>query len=265
MKTRILTGVIAALLFIPFVWYGGMPFIGLVYILATIGAYELFRMKQIHIYSIPAVLGLVLLWTVLIPSEYAGILENIGIVKTELIFTIVLLLLTVTVLSKNKFTFDDVSFLLLSTIYVGIGYYYFLETRLIEDGLAYIIFALFTIWVTDSGAYFIGRSMGKNKLWPEISPNKTIEGSVGGIICAIVLAIVFHLMYPLGTSMLLMIVSAIVVSVFGQIGDLVESAFKRHYDVKDSGKILPGHGGILDRFDSILFALPILHLLHILF
>lgn len=264
-KTRIITAVIAALLFIPFVWIGGLPFIGLVYVLATIGTYELLRMKEIHIYSFPAVMSLVLLWIVLIPAEYNGMLESIGIIKTELIFLIVLLLLTFTVLSKNKFTFDDVSFLLLATIYIGMGYYYFIETRLIENGLAYVIFALFTIWVTDSGAYFIGRSLGKNKLWPEISPNKTIEGSIGGIVCAIILAIIFELVYPLGNSMILMISSAVVVSVFGQIGDLVESAFKRHFDVKDSGKILPGHGGILDRFDSILFALPILHLLHILF
>lgn len=265
MKTRIITSVIAGALFLLFIVWGGMPFTGLIYALATIGLYELLRMKQIHIYSIPGILSMILLWVILIPSKYTGILTEIGFEKIELMFIIVLLLLSYTVLMKNKFTFDDVSFLLLATIYVGMGFYYFIETRMFDRGLSYIFFTLFAIWASDSGAYLIGRSFGKRKLLPEISPNKTIGGSIGGICSAIVMAIVFQLIHPLPFSFPFGIFVAIVVAVFGQIGDLVESAFKRHYEVKDSGNILPGHGGILDRFDSMLFALPILHLLHVLF
>ncbi|MEH7471344.1 CDP-archaeol synthase, partial [Priestia megaterium] len=108
------------------------------------------------------------------------------------------------------------------------------------------------------GAYFIGRAMGKRKLWPEISPNKTIEGFVGGVVCAIVVAVVFKLLANIDQTMIELLVIGIIVSLFGQMGDLVQSAFKRHYGVKDSGKILPGHGGILDRFDSLMFIMPIL-------
>ena len=100
--------------------------------------------------------------------------------------------------------------------------------------------------------------MGKRKLWPEISPNKTIEGFVGGVVCAIVVAIVFKLLANIDQTMIELLVIGIIVSLFGQMGDLVQSAFKRHYGVKDSGKILPGHGGILDRFDSLMFIMPIL-------
>jgi phosphatidate cytidylyltransferase len=100
--------------------------------------------------------------------------------------------------------------------------------------------------------------MGKRKLWPEISPNKTIEGFVGGVVCAIIVAIVFKLLANIDQTMIELLVIGIIVSLFGQMGDLVQSAFKRHYGVKDSGKILPGHGGILDRFDSLMFIMPIL-------
>lgn len=265
MKKRLITSLVAGALFLLFIVYGGLPFTGLIYVLATIGLYELLRMKNIHIYSIPGILSMVLLWVILVPSQHTDLLTNLGFEKMELIFIIVLLLLSYTVLMKNKFTFDDASFLLLATIYVGMGFYYFIETRMFNRGLSYFFFTLFVIWATDSGAYLIGRSFGKRKLWPEISPNKTIEGSLGGVCCAIVLAVVFQLINPLPFTFVFGIFVAIIISVFGQIGDLVESAFKRHYHVKDSGKILPGHGGILDRFDSMLFALPIIHLLHVLF
>ena len=149
-------------------------------------------------------------------------------------------------------------FMLLGTLYVGIGFYYFIETR--NVGLTYVIFALLVVWTTDSGAYFTGRKIGKRKLWPEISPNKTVEGFVGGIVWALVTAFIMSLYKSTYELLLVLIGITIVASIFGQLGDLVESAIKRHYNVKDSGNILPGHGGILDRFDSLLFVLPLLTL-----
>jgi phosphatidate cytidylyltransferase len=106
--------------------------------------------------------------------------------------------------------------------------------------------------------------MGKRKLWPEISPNKTVEGSLGGVICALAVAVVFIIFTNITESLIGLLIITAILSVFGQIGDLVESALKRHYNVKDSGNILPGHGGILDRFDSLLFVLPLLHFFHLL-
>jgi phosphatidate cytidylyltransferase len=254
MKQRIITGVIAAAFFLPIVIFGGLPFILLTYVLATIGLFELFRMKNINLLSFQALTGFLLLWAFLLPTE-----RSLPIAKTELLLIVVLLLLTYTVVTKNKFTFDEAGFVLLATLYVGIGFHYFIETRL--AGLHYIFYALFIIWATDTGAYFIGRAIGKRKLWPEISPNKTIEGSLGGIVSALIVAAVYYAMADFDQTLTSLLVMTVVLSVFGQIGDLVESAFKRHYGVKDSGKILPGHGGILDRFDSLLFILPLLHLL----
>ncbi|KGM44787.1 phosphatidate cytidylyltransferase, partial [Neobacillus niacini] len=112
-------------------------------------------------------------------------------------------------------------------------------------------------------AYFVGKATGRTKLWPEISPNKTVEGSLGGVVCALIVAVLFSLLTDINANLLSLLVITAVLSIFGQIGDLVQSAFKRHFGVKDSGNILPGHGGILDRFDSLLFVLPLLHFFHL--
>ncbi|RSK27062.1 phosphatidate cytidylyltransferase [Bacillus sp. HMF5848] len=261
MKQRVLTGVLAAAFFIPIVIIGNGVFTVLVYVLASIAMFELLRMKNIQIFSVPGVISVLLLWVLLLPAEYTIIITGNVVSKVEVALLSVLLFLTYTVVTKNRFSFDDVAFVTLATLYIGIGFYYLIVTR--EAGLHYILFALIIIWATDSGAYFFGRAFGKQKLWPEISPNKTIEGSIGGVISAIVAVFVYQLFIPMDENIIKLLIMTILLSIFGQVGDLVESALKRHYAVKDSGQILPGHGGILDRFDSLLFVLPILHFLQL--
>ncbi|WP_273125585.1 phosphatidate cytidylyltransferase [Metabacillus sp. HB246100] len=265
MKQRILTGALALVLFLPFVIYGKLPFTLFVYLLASIALYELLKMKKISLVSFPGLVSLLILWVLLIPNAYVTLVETFS--KAEFALLALLLLLTYTVVTKNKFTFDDVGFVVIAIFYLGIGFYFLIETRnsTIQGGLELVFYALLLIWVTDSGAYFVGRAMGKNKLWPEISPNKTIEGAVGGVLFAVVFAWVYHYFTGILNNYLLITLMTIILSIFGQIGDLVESALKRHYHVKDSGNILPGHGGILDRFDSLLFVLPLLHFLLLLF
>lgn len=261
MKQRIITAVIAAALFIPFVVYGNLPFAILVYAMASIGLFEMLRMKGISIFTVQGIIGLLALYVILMPTEWAVKLEQAtSFSQLEYLSMFALLLLIYTVLVKNKITFDTVGFILASVFYVGIGFHYFIETRV--EGIPYIIFALVIVWSTDSGAYFVGRKLGKHKLWPEISPKKTIEGFVGGIIIAVIATVIFQYFAQLNVNYMLLLVVAIVASVVGQLGDLVESAIKRHYGVKDSGNILPGHGGILDRFDSLIFVLPLLHFIH---
>jgi phosphatidate cytidylyltransferase len=204
-------------------------------------------------------MSILLIWTFLLSQTNASLANTIFNHKVEVVLLAVLLLLTYTVLIKNRFTFDDAGFVILATIYIGMGFYYFIAIR--EEQLSYVFLALFVTWASDSGAYFIGKSMGKRKLWPDISPNKTIEGSVGGIVCGVIVALLFAFLSPLTESPLHLMVIGLVLSIFGQVGDLVESAFKRHYGVKDSGNILPGHGGVLDRTDSWLFVFPILYFL----
>ena len=136
--------------------------------------------------------------------------------------------------------------------------------RTAAGGSAKIRISLFIVWATDIGAYLFGRQFGQNKLLPKVSPNKTIEGSVGGILSAIIVALIFglinHSVYA-PHNFFWLLICTILFSIFGQFGDLVESAIKRHFGVKDSGNLIPGHGGILDRCDSWIFVFPIMHFL----
>ncbi|MBJ3803925.1 MULTISPECIES: phosphatidate cytidylyltransferase [Bacillus] len=265
MKQRILTGVLAAIVFLFLVIVGKLPFTILIYAMGSVALFELLRMKKLKLVSLPGLIGLLLLWMFLLPSQYS-FFEAGGISKMEIALFAVLLLLTYTVLVKNTFTFDEVGFITLAAIYIGMCFHYFIEIRNLDQyGLTYIFYACVVIWSTDSGAYFVGKSLGKRKLWPEISPNKTVEGFAGGIVIALVLATIFQLVAQLPIPYIYLLLITLFLSVFGQLGDLVESALKRHYDVKDSGNILPGHGGILDRFDSFLFVMPFLYFLLALF
>jgi phosphatidate cytidylyltransferase len=122
----------------------------------------------------------------------------------------------------------------------------------------YVLGIILLIWVSDVGAYLVGSFIGKNKLYERISPGKTWEGSIGATIITIGCSFVIAMWFP-ELALKHWIIISIIVCVFGTIGDLVESMFKRQADVKDSGSIMPGHGGILDRFDSLLFVSPFIY------
>ncbi len=124
-----------------------------------------------------------------------------------------------------------------------------------------IISIMVIIWTNDTFAYLVGISMGKNKLFERISPKKTIEGFVGGVIFAVVAGILLAQFY-LHQDTLKWVIIAMIISAFGTLGDLVESKFKRIAGVKDSGNIMPGHGGFLDRLDSIIFVAPFVYLFY---
>lgn len=255
MLQRTITAIIAILLFFPFVIYGGWPFYLIMLLISTIGLYELLRMRKMTEYKFPLFLSILLLWYLLLPDFTIGTFIS----RMDFLLITALLLLSYTVLVKNKFTFEDAGFMLLGANYIGLGFHYFIASQ--EVGLRYVFFAIVVILATDVGAYFSGYLFGKNKLAPDISPKKTIEGSIGGILLAAIFGTIFNLIIPVHDSLVIVIVVSILASIVGQMGDLVESAFKRYYGVKDSGKLLPGHGGILDRFDSWLFVFPFLYLI----
>ena len=128
------------------------------------------------------------------------------------------------------------------------------------NGLLLLAIFIF-IWVNDTGAYLVGSRWGKRRLAPNISPKKSVEGSIGGLILVLLSAVILRLLLFPELSWLRILLIATVVAVFGTIGDLFESSLKRQAGVKDSGKLIPGHGGILDRIDSLLLAVPAVYLL----
>lgn len=254
MKERVITGLLGAIFLLSVVFIGGYVFTGTVILIALVAMYEMLRMKGLRVTSPFSLIGFFMMLALLLPV-------NGTIFSSWDLFVIgVFLLFIGTVLSKNVRTYHDAGFVAISAIYIGFGFHQLVMARAVEDiGLLLVLLILFLIWATDSGAYFVGKTWGKRKLWPAISPKKTIEGSIGGIGSALIVGSIFYAFFPLFPSYWQLFAFAFIISIFGQVGDLVESALKRHVDVKDSGNILPGHGGILDRFDSLLFVLPILY------
>jgi phosphatidate cytidylyltransferase len=169
---------------------------------------------------------------------------------------VVLSLIWIVARQRRENAFSSWAWTIGGILYVGFLLSYFVALRGLEDGRNWVFLALAVTFASDTAAYFVGKMLGRHKLAPTISPGKTWEGTIGGFIGAIVIALLFTLPTPLqlpigyGQAVLL----GFLVSLFGQLGDLAESLLKRNTGVKDSGSLLAGHGGFLDRIDSVVFA-----------
>ncbi|HEX7705914.1 MAG TPA: phosphatidate cytidylyltransferase [Thermoanaerobaculia bacterium] len=148
----------------------------------------------------------------------------------------------------------------LATMYVGMLCGSLIRLRNdFPEGSKLVFFLLLVVWLGDTGAYYVGKAFGRRKLSPRISPKKTIEGMMGGVGASVIAAVVIHFTFLDAFPLHHAIIAGALLSLAGVVGDLAESMWKRSADVKDSGTLLPGHGGLLDRFDSVLFTAPILY------
>lgn len=259
LQKRVVFGGIAFAIFLPFLLMGGTAFQFFVSLLAMIAVGELIKMNGLAPNSIEGMLTMLASVVLTLPLEnFLTFLPTDGNYTAYAI--VVFLLLGSIVFNFGQYNYSDVVFPIASSFYIGIGFHNLILARI--DGLNKIFFALLIVWATDIGAYLIGRQIGRRKLLPRVSPNKTVEGFVGGILSAVVVALIFLIFDKsllAGYSLGMMLLLVVIFSIFSQFGDLVESAIKRHFGVKDSGKIIPGHGGILDRFDGMIFVFPIMH------
>ena len=264
MKQRIITGIVAGGVFLAVCLLGGWSYHTLIMLMALIGYYEFVRMIKLPSLSFVAILGYVAVLYFTVPWELLN--YQVPLTATSFLWLLVLLFLTNTVVTKNTISIDQVALLFLGAVYIGFGFQYIIATRNMSDqhGLFWTFLLLSSIWSSDAGAYFTGRRFGKIKLWPAISPNKTVEGAIGGIVLSIASAVIFAMasggILGIGRAVLIGLSAAMV----GQMGDLIQSAYKRKYGIKDSGKLLPGHGGILDRCDSWIMVFPFIHILMLL-
>jgi phosphatidate cytidylyltransferase len=257
LKQRILTGVMAGLFFMTFLMLGGYWYSGLILLLSIIGYDEFARMNDMRKHKWTSVIGLAAMLLIAIPWETNPFFLTLNL--TAIIWIAMFVLLFITVSSKNAITIDKISVLWLGAVYIGMGFHYMLSIRISDHGLFWSIFIFVCIWASDSGAYFVGSKLGKHPLWPQISPKKSIEGAIGGIFFSVVAALIFAGYAPELLTFARAILLGLVIAIAGQLGDLIQSAYKRVKGIKDSGTLLPGHGGVLDRVDSWLIVFPFLY------
>ncbi|MEX1031030.1 MAG: phosphatidate cytidylyltransferase [Paenibacillaceae bacterium] len=259
MKQRIITGVIAAIGFLAILYLGDYVFHGLLWLMALIAFDELVRMSKTGRTAIASIVGYFGVAIMVLPWNQGDF--AFGLNAEVWIWLCMLLLMTATVASKNKTPIDQSAILLFGVVYIGMGFHYMATTRWHEDGLLWTLLIFLCIWITDAGAYFTGWAIGKHPLWPSISPKKTVEGAMGGLILSIAAAICFAIFSPELISLEQAALLGICIGIVGQVGDLIQSAYKRTFGVKDSGTLLPGHGGVLDRTDSWLIVFPFVYLI----
>jgi phosphatidate cytidylyltransferase len=261
MRQRLITGIAAGAAFLGLLVAGGWWYTGLLLVLALIGYWEFVRLNGQQWNRWDVLLGFAAVALIAVPElPFDWNIPSILAVCWMLMFA----LLAATVFSKNRIHLEHAGVLFLGAVYVGMGFRYMAVTRDLEHGIFWAALTFACIWASDAGAYFVGRAIGRTKLWPAISPNKTVEGAVGGLIISIVTALIFSYFQPDWLGFAQAAAIGLAAAAAGQLGDLIQSAYKRLRDVKDSGRLLPGHGGVLDRTDSWLIVFPLVHLLGLL-
>jgi phosphatidate cytidylyltransferase len=259
MLTRVISAAVGIPVTLLFIFRGGVLYLGAVIIISLLASIELSRMlKRIGVVEMQ-------------PFLY------VGAVLFPLLFSfepswlpsfLMLFILSGAVISLSKYpesTLSDLGANFFSILYVAFGFAHFVLLRQMDQGMLLAGYAFVVIWLTDIGAFYVGTYLGKRPFFAEISPSKTVEGALGGLVSGVaggmVFCVVMNRLAPFNNMGFLIILSPFL-SVVGQFGDLFESALKRLAKTKDSSQLIPGHGGILDRFDSALWVIPLLY--HIL-
>jgi len=255
LSTRILSGLVYVALFLGALLVSEYTFIGLITLFGILAIYEFHKLIQFK-NVIPYLLYVTLVGFVFYMPKSVVIIPLLALTLVASI-QLIYRLYSKTELQSSKY---------LEKLDISIRYIVFSFCFLIlipyENGVynPYILIdILLLIWVNDSFAFLVGKNFGKHKLFESVSPKKTIEGFLGGLVFAVIAGIVISYNSDF-YDLLDWIIVALITSISGTIGDLVESKFKRQVNVKDSGNIMPGHGGILDRLDSLIFAIPFLFL-----
>jgi phosphatidate cytidylyltransferase len=284
---RIVFGVVAAPVAVAIVLYGGAPLAALLAVTAALGAWEFFRIARATGLTPFADAGIVLagLVPLAVHARYLGLYDPNarnapGVASLLVLVSLGLLGAAIWLRGVQGRPLSAVSTTLFGVIYTGAALSYGYAIRQheyafapsewslfgwqIPSGGLLLLLPMFTTWASDIGAYAFGRTFGRHKLIPAVSPGKTVEGAIGGVVASMLVAWAYE-QFVLAPSTHLgftwrpagVLFYGALVSVAAQLGDLAESLLKREAGVKDSSRIIPGHGGILDRFDSLLFVLPI--------
>lgn len=257
--TRLISGIILVLIALVTVGSGGMILFATTVAISMIGLFELYRVMKIQ----KNVIGIAGYLTVV---SYYGLLWFHGEQYMMLMsIAFLMILMTIYVFTFPKYKTEEVTVAFFGVFYVAVMLSYLYQVRVMADG-KYLVWLIFlSSWGCDTCAYCVGMLIGKHKMAPRLSPKKSVEGGIGGVAGAALLGVLFALaMNQWGGAQANPLHYAIICAAGGmisQVGDLAASAIKRNHDIKDYGKLIPGHGGILDRFDSVIFTAPVIYYL----
>ena len=261
MKTRVITGVVALLILVPFLIFSHtIAYTVLAALVSLIGVVEMIRcQKKIKVAKITVT---TMIYSVAVPvlCRHLSMGHDFMTIFVALTSLYMLVCFAFAVFSKGTIEFIPTATTIASCIYVVLGFSCLLVLRDWEFGGYIFLLPFFCAWVSDTAAYFTGKAFGKNKLIPDVSPNKTVEGAVGGLavtgIFMIIYALIVRFAFEVGVNIVGLILLGVMLSAVSMVGDLIASLIKRHYKIKDYSHIFPGHGGVLDRFDSVLATAP---------
>lgn len=256
--TRLISGIILVAIAIVVVGQGGLLLFAVTAAISLVGLFELYRVLDIHKKPL-AWIGY------LTAVSYYGILWFEGMQYLVLMVIVsLMLLLAVYVFTFPQFKTEEITGAFFGVCYVPVMLSFIYQTRTMHDGVFLVWLIFLSSWGCDTCAYCSGMLFGRHKLAPVLSPKKSIEGAVGGVAGAAVLGFVFAALFGkhmpnIGNPAAACTAACAISSVLSQIGDLAASAIKRNHNVKDYGHLIPGHGGIMDRFDSMIFTAPAIY------
>ncbi len=259
-KTRLLSGIVLVALALVLIITGGNLLLVSTLVISYIGMFELYRIFHIE-KSAPGIIGYLAATVYYCNLRFEFIPDLMMFV-----LGFFMLLMFAYVFTYPKYKTEQIMAAFFGVFYVAVMLSYVYQTRMLAAG-AYIVWLIFLCsWGCDTCAYCVGMLIGKHKMSPKLSPKKSIEGAVGGVIGAALLTILYGMIFKSAmnstqTHVFIMAGISAVGALISMVGDLTASAIKRNYEIKDYGKLIPGHGGILDRFDSVIFTAPVIYFL----
>ncbi len=266
MITRIITAIIALALLVPFLIFSH-TFMFLIFAgaLSVFGVYEMLHCMGLHKKPFAAIPSYLFALTVALLTRLGGFDNKqyfmlVGI----LAFLYIFILLVVAVFSKGAFAVNEVALLACMAIYISVGFSSIVRIRDVAGGGYAFLLVFLASWITDVFAYFFGCRFGKHKLIPDVSPKKSVEGAVAGVVfCTLFFLLygfVIQYFFDVQANYLALALIGLLSSFISQAGDLIASLVKRQYGIKDYGNIFPGHGGFLDRFDSVIAVSSVMYI-----
>ncbi len=256
--TRLISGIIMVLIALVTIITGGWVLFGTMLVLSLIGVFELYRAckvkdpkKNIGLLDGAGYLSVILFYASIIPAE--------GRYQLIAVITGLIILMFVYVFTYPEYDAEQVMAGFFGIVYVAVMLSFIYQTRMLEGGVYHVWLTFLCAWGCDTCAYCVGRLFGRHKMAPVLSPKKSVEGAVGGFAGAILLGVIYALAThgPVAVYAVICAAGALI----SMVGDLAASAIKRNKDIKDYGTLIPGHGGVLDRFDSIIFTAPVIYFL----